>query len=80
LSATTCDCGLCNPQSNTNPHPKWGYDLNAVPGHPCLMCGEPIGQEPYFEFTAWARFGQMFLIHERCRDSKKNMTKAGRNI
>ncbi len=48
------------------PAPKKGYDLDAVPGHPCLHCGEPIGQEPYTEYPIFARFGDMFLFHARC--------------
>lgn len=66
MSGLMCNCGLCRPDSNKNPHPKYGYDLNAVPGCICLICKEYIGQEKYIEVTPLARFGQMFFIHERC--------------
>ena len=62
-----CDCGLCKPRPGVDPDPEYGYDRNAVPTTSCLMCGDPIGAEDYYEFPVWARFGQMFLIHERCR-------------
>lgn len=59
-----CTCAKCT--GSGRPHPIYGYDLDAVPAHPCLTCGEPIGSEPYHEYPVWARFGQMFLIHNRC--------------
>lgn len=62
-----CDCGLCKPKPGVRVHPEYGYDLDAVAAIECLMCGDPIGSEDYYEYPVWARFGQMFFIHERCR-------------
>lgn len=47
-------------------HPKWGYDLDQVKYVYCLHCHLPIGDEPYVEYTALARFGQMLFYHTRC--------------
>ena len=52
-------------------HPKWGYDLDKVPGVNCQICGRPIGDEEYVEDTGLARFGQMFFMHKRCVPAKK---------
>ena len=38
-------------------HPKWGYDLDAVPRVLCLHCHTPIGSEEYVENTMLARCG-----------------------
>lgn len=73
-----CNCGLCKPRPGVNPHPVWGYDLNAVPACQCLMCEQPIGQEAYYEFPMLARFGQMMLIHERCRPATERKTSTAR--
>ena len=64
----TCTCPLCRPDLHpgTRVHPKYGYDLDAVPGIRCSRCGDPIGYEPYEEDTSLARFGQMFFYHKRC--------------
>jgi hypothetical protein len=66
-----CNCGLCNPQPGRRYHPKYGYDLDAVSQKECLMCGEPIGSEPYKEVLTWARFGQMLFVHKRCDGAAK---------
>lgn len=47
-------------------HPQWCYDLDRVRDVQCLACGEPIGDEPYVEDTALARFGSMLFFHRRC--------------
>lgn len=47
-------------------HPRWGYDLDAVPGIRCPTCGKLIGREEYVEETIWARFGQMMFRHTKC--------------
>lgn len=47
-------------------HPKWGYDLDGVPGVRCFRCRQPIGNEKYVEETIFARYGQMLFYHERC--------------
>lgn len=49
-------------------HPKWGYDLNKVPGILCSRCKQPIGNEEYVEDTMFARFGDMMFYHRRCVD------------
>ncbi len=64
-----CTCARCTGKGRA--HPVHGYDLDAVPGHPCLVCGKPIGNEPYREVLTWARYGQMLLVHERCRKARK---------
>lgn len=67
--ARKCACAKC--AGVGRPRPVYGYDLDAVPTHPCLMCGQPIGAEPYREYLVWARWGDMFLIHERCWDGRE---------
>lgn len=47
-------------------HPEFGYDLSAVPGKRCLICGSCIGDEEYVEVLTLARFGQMLFRHSRC--------------
>ena len=47
-------------------HPEYGYDMNVVPHVHCLICHEPIGEEPYVEVTILARFGVMMFAHKRC--------------
>lgn len=54
-------------------HPKWGYDLDAVPRVLCLRCHTPIGDEEYVEDTGYARFGTMLFLHKRCWDEGKEM-------
>ena len=54
-------------------HPKWGYDLDAVPRVLCLHCHRPIGDEEYVEDTGYARFGTMLFLHKRCWDECKEM-------
>lgn len=61
-----CSCLLCSPIDGRRPHPVWGYDLDAVPAVHCLHCDTPIGDEPYVEEAAVARFGQMQFVHARC--------------
>ncbi len=73
-----CDCGLCKPRPDVDPDPKYGYDRNAVPATPCLICGDPIGTEDYYEYPVLARFGQMFLIHERCRPADDPVRKGAK--
>jgi len=63
-----CRCAICNPQPGADPHPKYGYDRNQVPGIQCLLCGKPIGHEEYIEVTTLARFGQMAFMHKRCAE------------
>lgn len=64
--AVDCDCGLCRPDPDVRTHPVYGYDLDKAKETPCLMCAEPIGDETYVEDLAWARWGQMHLVHARC--------------
>lgn len=66
-----CHCALCRPRPRANPHPKYGYDRNLVPGTQCLLCGKPIGREEYIEDTILARFGQMLFIHKVCAEEVK---------
>lgn len=47
-------------------HPRWCYDHDRVPRVHCLVCGEPIGDEPYLLDATLARFGTMLFIHRRC--------------
>ena len=57
--------------SPKDPHPKWGYDRDKVPGVLCFFCKEPIGEEKYLLDTILARFGTMMFVHERCVDPKR---------
>ncbi len=70
----TCTCPLCRPDLHpgVQAHPKWGYDLDAVAETNCLICKEPIGDEPYMESTGLARFGQMLFYHSRCLKEEKH--------
>ena len=63
-----CKCGLCLPAPGRKYHPKYGYDLDRVPGVHCSSCGEPIGNEPYVEDKILERFGTMRFRHKRCDD------------
>ncbi len=54
----------------TRLHPVYGYDLNQVSKVLCLMCDQQIGDEEYVEITNFARFGQMFFRHKRCKAGK----------
>lgn len=65
-----CECLLCKPIPGHVAHPLYGFDLDAVPDIQCLRCKEPIGEEPYVLETGTARFGQMFVLHQRCAEGK----------
>lgn len=73
MEKVNCDCLLCQPTLTGRAHPKYGYDMNAVKDVECLMCSEPIGEEPYNEFPMLARFGNMMFVHERCDDEKSRV-------
>lgn len=66
-----CECRLCNPMPGREAHPVYGYDLTLAKEAPCSVCSEKIGDEPYTEDLALARFGDMMLVHVRCEDEKK---------
>lgn len=68
MTRVKCNCGLCTPQPGRRYHPKWGYDLDKARETRCLYCRQPVGDENYIEETAMARFGQIFLIHQRCAE------------
>lgn len=65
---TICDCLLCKPVEGRRAHSVYGYDLDKVKDINCLMCDQPIGDEPYVEDIAFARFGDMLFVHKRCDD------------
>ena len=50
------------------------YDRSQVSEVACLMCDEPIGNEPYAEVRILARFGQMLFVHKRCDDDNSDET------
>jgi hypothetical protein len=45
---------------------KWGYDEAAVPEVECTKCGKKIGNAVYLLDAGFARFGNMFFLHETC--------------
>jgi hypothetical protein len=63
-----CNCARCRGLATANP--KYGYDMAEVSATECLKCGERIGTEPYVEVPILARFGQMFLLHRRCKSTE----------
>lgn len=75
-----CTCLLCQPVPGKRPHPIWGYDLDKVAQTTCLICGKPIGNELYVEEIAWARFGSMSFVHERCDTTGEIARKRDRKI
>lgn len=64
MAQRKCDCARC--RGVVSADPVYGYDRAAVPSAKCLMCDQPIGGEAWHEYPVWARFGQMFFIHDRC--------------
>lgn len=66
MSKSDCSCLLCKPVPGRRSHPKYGYDLDMVREQECLSCHHKIGDEPYVEQLAWARFGSMSFVHQRC--------------
>ena len=59
-------------------HPKWGYDLDAVPRVLCLHCHKPIGDEEYVKNTMLARFGEMTFFHRRSKDECEEINRRQR--
>lgn len=66
MGKVDCDCGKCEPVPGKRYDPNYGYDLDKVRDVHCMMCDTPIGDEPYSEVIALARFGTMSFVHKRC--------------
>lgn len=59
-----CTCAGCLGLPTADP--VWGFDLSKVPQTNCMLCHQPIGEEPYILEAGVARFGTMQFLHERC--------------
>ena len=59
-----CDCARCRGMKTADP--KWGFDRSKVAKVLCLICNTPIGRSRFVLDVQLARFGTMFVIHQRC--------------